>query len=150
MVGSFSPLFVILKENKLTGPNYIDWKRNLNLVLTAEKYKFVLTYVCPAVPDSDSSKEEVEAYQTWQKVDEMAQRYILASMSNVLQHQHEHIATAYDMMMNLKEMFGDQNCADRQFSLKALVNTKMDEGTLVWDQVLKMIAYLNELEILGA
>ena len=33
---SFNPLSVILKENKLTGPNYIDWKRNLNLVLTAE------------------------------------------------------------------------------------------------------------------
>ena len=43
MGGSFNPLFVILKENKLTGPNYIDWKKNLNLVLTAEEYKFVLT-----------------------------------------------------------------------------------------------------------
>ena len=41
--GSFNPLSVILKENKLTGPNYIDWKRNLNLVLTAQEYKFVLT-----------------------------------------------------------------------------------------------------------
>ena len=44
--GTFNPLFIILKENKLTGPNYIDWKRTLNLVLTAEEYKFVLTYVC--------------------------------------------------------------------------------------------------------
>ena len=34
--GSFNPLSIILKENKLIGPNYIDWKRNLNLVLTAE------------------------------------------------------------------------------------------------------------------
>ena len=64
MVGSFKPLFVILKENKLTGPNYIDWKRNLNLILTAEEYKFVLTDVCLPKPDSDSSKEKVEAYQT--------------------------------------------------------------------------------------
>ena len=63
MGGSFNPLFVILKENKLTGPNYIDWKRNLNLVRTAEEYKYVLTNVCPPPPDSDSSKEEVEAYQ---------------------------------------------------------------------------------------
>ena len=54
---SFNPLSVILKENKLTRPNYIDWKRNLNLVLTAEEYKFVLTDVCPPPPDSDSSKE---------------------------------------------------------------------------------------------
>ena len=94
-----------------TGPNYIDWKKNLNL--TAEEYKFVLTDVCPSAPDNDSSKEKVEAYQTWQKADEMTRCYILASMSNVLQHQHKHMATAYDMMMNLKEIFGDQNYAGR-------------------------------------
>ena len=69
MGGSFNPLFVILKENKLTGPNYIDWKRNLNLVLIAEEYKFVLTDVSPPPPDSDSSKEEVETYQSWRKAD---------------------------------------------------------------------------------
>ena len=62
--GSFNPLSVILKENKLTGPNYIDWKRNLNLVLTAQEYKFVLTDVCPSPPDSDSLKQKVEAYQS--------------------------------------------------------------------------------------
>ena len=63
MGGSFNPLSVILKENKLTEPNNIDWKENLNLVLTSEEYKFVLTDVCPPPSNSDSSKEEVEAYQ---------------------------------------------------------------------------------------
>ena len=147
---SFNPLSVILKENKLTGPNYIDWKRNLNLVLTADEYKFVLTNVCQPAPDSDSSKEKVEAYQQWHNADEMIRYYILASMSNILQHQHENMATAYDMMINLKEMFGDQNHVGRQVAMKALLNTKMAEGTLVRDHVLKMIAHLNELEILGA
>ena len=60
---SFNLISLIRKENKLTGPNYIDWKRNLNLVLTAEEYKFVLTDVCPPTLGSDSSKEDVEAYQ---------------------------------------------------------------------------------------
>ena len=78
-----------------------------------EEYKFVLTDVCPPPPDSDSSKEEVEAYQFWRKADEMARCYILAFMSNILQHQHENIATAYDMMMNLKKIFGEQNCAGK-------------------------------------
>ena len=44
---AFNPLAVILKENKLIGPNYIYWKRNLDIVLTAEEYKFMLTEVCP-------------------------------------------------------------------------------------------------------
>ena len=34
--------------------------------------------------------------------------------------------------------------------MKALLNTKMAEGTPVQDHVLKMISHLNELEILGA
>ena len=43
----------------------------------------------------------------------MAWYYILASMSNVLQYQHQAMPTAYDMMTSLKEMFGDQNRATR-------------------------------------
>ena len=54
------------------------------------------------------------------------------------------------MMMNLKEMFGEQNRAARQVAMRALLNTKMAEGTPVRDHVLKMISHLNELEILGA
>ena len=34
--------------------------------------------------------------------------------------------------------------------MRALLNTKMAEGTSVQEHVLKMIAHLNELEILGA
>ena len=79
----------------------------------------------------------------------MARCYILASMSNILQHQHENMATAYDMMMNLKEMFGEQNHAGMQVTMRALLNTKMTEGTPIRDHVLKMINHLNELEILG-
>ena len=58
--------------------------------------------------------------------------------------------TANDIMMNLKEMFGDQSRAGRPEAMRALLNTKMAEGTSVQEHVLKMIARLNELEILGA
>ena len=113
MGGSFNPLSIILKENKIVGTNYIDWKRNLNLVLTAEDYNFVLTEICPHAPDSISELEEDAAYHKWYKADKMARCYILGSMSNVLQQQHERMLTAYDIMMNLKEIFRDQSCASR-------------------------------------
>ena len=83
-MGAFNPL-VILKEHKLTGPNYIDWKRNLDIVLTAEEYKYVLTEVCPDKPENSSTDEvAIQAYQKWNKADEMARCYMLAFMSNVL------------------------------------------------------------------
>ena len=48
-----SPLAMILTQNKLTGENYVDWKRNLDIVLTAENHKMVLTKpllkICPKV-----------------------------------------------------------------------------------------------------
>ena len=55
---SFNPLSIILKDNKLTETNYVDWKRNLNLVLTAEDFAYVLTEVCPLPPNSISTLED--------------------------------------------------------------------------------------------
>ena len=45
MGGSFNPFSTILKDNKLMGTNYVNWKKNLNLVLTAEDCAFVLTEI---------------------------------------------------------------------------------------------------------
>lgn len=55
---SFSPLVTILNNNKLTGSNYIDWKRNLDIVLIAEEYKYVLTKPCPNFPSLGAPLEE--------------------------------------------------------------------------------------------
>nr|XP_009618101.1 uncharacterized protein LOC104110340 [Nicotiana tomentosiformis] len=48
-------------------------------------------------------------------------------MSNVLQHQHQSMESAYDILENIKEMFGDQNRAATHTTMKALLNTKMVE-----------------------
>ena len=103
----FNPLFTILKDNKLTGPNYIEWKRNLDIVLTAEEYKFCINEPKPDQPAEDAPESEKEYYKRWLKADEMSRCYILAAMSGVLQHQHQALTTASDMLFNLKELFGD-------------------------------------------
>ena len=69
----------------LTGENYVDWKRNLDIVLTAENHKMVLTKPCPMDPIEESDPADKEAYASWKRSDEVARCYILASMSNVLQ-----------------------------------------------------------------
>ena len=147
---AFNPLVVILKENKLDGTNYIDWKRNLDIVLTIEDYKFVLTDLGSPKPHEGATEQEAKPYEKWFKANEMSWCYILASMSNIMQHQHQSMPIAYDMMMILKEMFGDQTRFARQKAMKDLMNTTMVETTPVRDHVLKMISLLNELEILGA
>ena len=113
---TFNPLFTILKDNKLTRPNYIEWKRNLDIVLTAEEYKFYINE-----PQPDKHAESKEYYKQWNKADEMSRCYILAAMSGVLQHQHQSMPTASDMLYNLKELFGDQNRVARQVAMKSLM-----------------------------
>ena len=61
-MSSFSHLAAILNQNKLTGPNYVDWKRNLDIVLIAEEHKYVLTQTCPDFPDSDTPLDERNRY----------------------------------------------------------------------------------------
>ncbi|XP_077221687.1 uncharacterized protein LOC143855451 [Tasmannia lanceolata] len=70
-------------------------------------------------------------------------------MSNVLQQQHVRMASCMYIMYNLREMFGEQNRSARQIATKGLDSTKMVEGTPARDHMLKMMGYLNELEVLG-
>ena len=70
-------------------------------------------------------------------------------MSNVLQTQHEHMGTAYDIMMSLSEMFADKSKSARQAAIRTIMNTKMAEGTPVREHMLKMMDYFNVAEILG-
>lgn len=58
-------------------------------MLTAEEYNFVLYEKCPLKSDDQYSNDDKLAYQKWQKADEMAQCYVMASVSNVLQHQYQ-------------------------------------------------------------
>ncbi|CAA0830832.1 cysteine-rich RLK (RECEPTOR-like protein kinase) 8, partial [Striga hermonthica] len=146
---SFNPLMVILNQNKLTGPNYLDLKRNLDIVLVADEYKFVLTTPAHAPLSAQSTEEEREAHRKWHKADEMARCYILASMLNVLQQQHHTMPTAADMMLSLKELFGEQDRAAQFEAMRKIISYVMPEGASVREHVLKMMEYLNEIDVLG-
>ena len=112
-MASFSPLVTILNQNKLNGSNYVDQKKNLDIVLTVEEHKFVLTKPCPSFPLLDALPKEKQRYDRWQKSNEMAKCYILASILNVLQHQMQDVELDSDIMLSLKEMFGEQGRSAR-------------------------------------
>ena len=76
---------MILIQNKLTGDNYVNWNRNLDIILTIKNYKMVLTKPCPIEPIEESDKEDKEADKAWIRSDEITRCYILTSMNNVLQ-----------------------------------------------------------------
>ena len=45
-----------------------------------------------------------DEYEQWKTSDEMAKCYIMATISDVLQQQHEGMGCAADMMMSLEEI----------------------------------------------
>ncbi|KAH0635975.1 hypothetical protein KY290_036375 [Solanum tuberosum] len=60
----FNPLSSILNQNKLESPNYVYWKRNLDIVITSEGFKYVLVEGCP-IKSVDATDEEIKAYEKW-------------------------------------------------------------------------------------
>ena len=76
--------------------------------------------------------------------------YILASISDVLQHQMQDVELAPNIMLSLKEMFGEQGRSARQETMRQIYNTKMAEGGSVREHCFTMISSLNTLEVLRA
>ena len=58
IMASFSSLVAILNQNKLTRSNYVNWKKNLDIVLIAEEHKYVFTQPCPNFSSLDALFKE--------------------------------------------------------------------------------------------
>ena len=71
----------MLDANKLTGTNYIDWLRNLKIVLRSEKLGYVLEKSVPPVPAADASTETHAAYLKHAEDMDVACCIMLASMT---------------------------------------------------------------------
>ena len=52
----------ILDANKWTDANFMDWLRNLRIVLKAERIAYVLDGPLPKSPTVDASNEDQNAY----------------------------------------------------------------------------------------
>ncbi|KAJ8769201.1 hypothetical protein K2173_000976 [Erythroxylum novogranatense] len=117
----------IMDANKLTGPNFSDWLRNLKIILRQEKKLYVLENELPPEPAQDATNEVWEYYQSHIDDNEQMTCVMLASMSPELQRQHE--------TMNAREI--------------ALFQCRMASGTSVEIHVLQMIGYIEKLGQLG-
>ena len=98
-MSAFSPLATILTQNKLTGNNYVDWKRNLDIVLTTKDHIYVLSTLCSLEPPANAAAAVKREFDKWKKSNGMARCYMLASMVGVLQHQFQLNDSAASIMV---------------------------------------------------
>ena len=140
----------VLEKEKLNGTNFLDWSRNLRIVLKQERKMYVLDNEIPNDPPANNaSRAERDAYSKHLNdyVDVTCLR--LTTMNSELQKQFEKME-AFDMMVHLKGMFQEQARQERFTTTKALNACKMTLGTSVSAHVLKMKGLIYQLDKLGA
>lgn len=138
----------ILEKDKLTGPNFLNWERNLRIVLRHERKWYVLEEPVGNAPASNARAEVREAYQ--KRVNDAldVSCLMLATMSPELQTSMMD-TSAYDMIRQLRDMFQEQARTERYDATRALNTCKMAKGTSVSVHVMKMKGHMDHLERLG-
>ncbi|GJW29296.1 hypothetical protein Tco_0046171 [Tanacetum coccineum] len=96
-------LLLFLGKERLTGPNYMDWMRNLRFTLRYENKEYVLDVQISTIND-DSIQEDIEAYQKYYDDANKVSCIMASSMSPELQKTFEN-TWAYKMNQQFKEMF---------------------------------------------
>ena len=145
---STKPLCGIMDANRLTGPNFTDWLENLKILLESERITYVLDGDGPVEPASEAFEDEVWEYQKSHEDSTTIQCYILASMCNELQRQHEDMEPRA-MLLHLMELFVEQSRTQRYEISKILFRARMAESSSVQAHVLKMIEWIERVVVLG-
>ncbi|GJV05198.1 hypothetical protein Tco_1338767 [Tanacetum coccineum] len=143
---NFSLLSVLGRE-RLTGPNYMDWMRNLRFTLRYENKEYVLDEQIPTI-DDDSTQEEIEAHQKHYDDANKVSCIMASSMSPELQKTFEN-TWAYEMNQQLKEMFQAKASKERLDVVKSLMACKPKPGASICAFVLEMKGYFDRLESLN-
>ncbi|GJY81237.1 putative RNA-directed DNA polymerase [Tanacetum coccineum] len=140
-------LLLVLGRERLTGPNYMDWMRNLRFTLRYKNKDYVLDEQIPII-DDDLTQEEIEAHQKHYDDANKVSCIIGSSMSPELQKTFEN-TWAYEMNQQLKEMFQAKASKERLDVVKSLMACKPKLGASIYAFVLEMKGYFDRLESLN-
>ncbi|GJZ90611.1 hypothetical protein Tco_0662538 [Tanacetum coccineum] len=140
-------LLLVLGRKRLTGPNYMDWMRNLRFTLRYENKEYVLDEQIPII-DDDSTQEEIEAHQKHYDDANKVSCIMASSMSPKLQKTFEN-TWSYEMNQQLKEMFQAKASKERLDVVKSLMACKLKPGASICAFVLEMKGYFDRLESLN-
>ena len=141
----------LLEKERLRadGTNFIDWDRNLRIILKHERREYVLDNPIPEDEPDKAKQDEVEAYQKHLDNEHEVNTLMLAMMDGELQKQFLE-NTSYFIMGRLKEMFQEQARHERHKVTMDLISCKMQEGSSVSAHVLKMLSMIAQLERLNS
>lgn len=103
-----NPLSNILETNHLIGPNYLDWLRNLKIVLNSESITYALQSPLPNAPTEAATQQEKDAYQKRMDDNLMTRCYMMVSLSLELKKQYESMGSAPEIFIHIQELYGKE------------------------------------------
>ncbi|KAJ6364266.1 hypothetical protein OIU76_029248 [Salix suchowensis] len=137
----------IVEKNKLNGTNFLDWERNLRIILRSEGREDVLTTPVPTVTNTSSDEEKARATRVKSEALPVT-CLMLAAMEPDLQKRFEH-SDAYSIITELKTLFQDQARIERYETHKAILDSHLVKGKPVSPHVIKLIGLFKRMENLG-
>jgi hypothetical protein len=142
--GSFS-IRSILEKEKLNGENFLDWYRNLRIVLKQEKKGYVLEKALGEKPKTNANHAERSAWEKHSGDITDVVCLMLGTMNSDLQKQFEDKESPVEIITTLKNMFQELARTERYNLVKSLVECKMSSGSSVSSHFIKMNGYINNL-----
>ncbi|KAK8621653.1 hypothetical protein V6N13_081086 [Hibiscus sabdariffa] len=94
----------LLEKEKLNGINFLDWFRNLRIVLKQERNEYIIEEPIPDEPVANASRADKGKFK--KHMDDLldVSCLMLTTMTLELQKQHKDMG-AYEMIQNLKEIY---------------------------------------------
>ena len=117
----------------------------MRIVLKQERKDYVLENPIPPEPAANAPRVKRDAYKKHSDDAVDATCLMLATMNSELQKQFENMM-AFDIVVQLKNLFQAQARVERYEMTKALHECKMAEGASVSSHVIKMIGYIENFE----
>ncbi|GKE13435.1 zinc finger, CCHC-type containing protein, partial [Tanacetum coccineum] len=140
------------EKQKLTGPNFIDWYRQLRIVLSVEDKLNYLEQPIPPAPippeGQQVAPEILTAHAAWIKGSKEIAGLMLMTMEPDIQQNLENLH-AYEMLQELKTLFAQQAEQELLQTVREFHSCKQEEGQSVSSYILKMKGYIDNLEHLG-
>nr|GFA13166.1 zinc finger, CCHC-type [Tanacetum cinerariifolium] len=140
------------EKQKLTGPNFIDWYRQLRIVLSIEdKLNYLEQLIPPALvahAGQQVAPEILAAHSAWVKRSKEIAGLMLMTMKPEIQRNLEPLH-AHEMLKELKTLFAQQAEQELLQTTRNFHSCRQEEGQSVSSYVLKMKGFIDNLERLG-
>ena len=135
----------VLEKDKLNGSNFLEWYRNLRIVLKQEKKDYVLEKVLPKKYRANAWQSDKDAWDKHSNDAVDVSCLMLATMNLELQKQYEYVESPIQMITGLKSMFQEQARTQRYQTVRSLIECKLPKGEPVSPHVIKMMGYIDNL-----